>query len=120
MRSIMLSTSRRFKAVAALGLLSALGAYTATSSRAQQDTNDAPASKEQLRYAFALSDAFQQVHRSVSPSVVNIRSAVTIPNAPSGQFGPGPDDFFRRFFDLPEGSPLQPDNQPSPRQRIGE
>src|SRR5687768_17472711 len=79
------------------------------------------AAREGLRHAFALSDAFKEVYRSVAPSVVNIRSTINPQETDTfNQPSPLDEDPLRRFFgqDLPEGFRFGPMPQPQPR--VGE
>jgi len=135
--------SRKIKAALAAALLTGLGLYTlgplASAQQQPQAANSkqGPVDREQLRPAFALSEAFRQVARSIGPSVVNIRNTQKLnvpamnqeqdddqnPSQNPGQMDPN--DLFRRFFgDVPDGGLRQfrfgAPSTPMPRERIGE
>ena len=99
------------KAVAALVVAASLAAWPAASLFGQDQAKQSPVPREQLRQAFALSDAFREVSKSVGPSVVSIRSAqrVDLGNT-QGQRLPFEDELFRRFFgdQMPDPSQIPP------------
>src|SRR5688572_18543140 len=119
----------KLRACVAIALVSGLGVSSLVlhaQSEQEPARKPSPVPKEQLAHIEALSDAFKQVSRSASTSVVNIRS-VQRPDPSAtpqpGQPSPFDDDFFRRFFggEVPEGLReyrFGPDMAPQPR--IGE
>ncbi len=103
-------------------VLAAIVMFSGTSAMAQQPATASPDVDEQLRYALNVSEAFQEVTRTIGPSVVNITTTAEVPQPqrPQRPNGLGRDpfeDFFERFF---EGMPGQPrfreQQQPTPQQ----
>jgi len=124
-------TSKLFAAVA-LAFATGLGSSSIVENlHAQpqdgQATRQSPAAPEHLKHALALSEAFKEVARSVSPSVVHIRSTQQIATTSGSlQLQPGPinpfdDEFFRRFFgdDIP-GFRSIPNLPQIPQERVGQ
>ena len=134
-----LVSSTKLKAIIAASLITTLGLSSlGQRAQAQQtpNTKQGPVDREQLRPAFALSEAFRQVARSLAPSVVNIRNTQKL-NVPAmnqeqdDQQNPNqdpqqmdPNDLLRRFFgDAPDGSRqfrFGTPGAPTPRERVGE
>jgi serine protease Do len=98
--------SRRFRALKLtipLLVLSTVGLSAFSLYGQANDRPQAPANHENLRHAFALSDAFQNVAKAVAPSVVNIQSRQRMERQPTANpeqtIPPGLEEFFRRFGD---------------------
>jgi serine protease Do len=98
------------KRSAALLALAATIAIAPSSVLGQDQDKQSPVPREQLRQAFALSDAFRAVSKSVGPSVVSIRSTqrMDLGNGP-GQRLPMEEELLRRFFgQVPDMQELPP------------
>ena len=77
MNILNLARPTRLKGLLVAIFVSGAGAYSLSlhaNGQATETKKQSPASKEEVQQAQALSNAFRQVSKSVSPSVVNIRS----------------------------------------------
>jgi serine protease Do len=118
-------TSTSLKTWIAAAVLAGAGSAALIAQSEQRPKRPAQVPTETIRHAEALSEAFKEVSRSVSPSVVNIRSTqqrqVTNQSNPRTPNSPFDDEFFRRFFgDEFREFRFGPDSPMQPMPRIGE
>lgn len=95
----------------ALAFATAVAIAPAVQGQDQATQKQSPVPREQLRQAFALSEAFREVSKSISPSVVSIRSTQPVVMGANPRQGmPFDDEMFRRFFgdQMPDMSQIPP------------